>query len=103
MMTWCLEGGGLVAQIYPPDAASKALGSLRIIFMLQGLVLLWHQAPKIGIFAAFGCLMTLMALASSTQILIALTTDLLCCFILLALYHLRDTPKRHCVIQPGPS
>ena len=71
--------------------------------MLQGLVLLWHQAWKIGIFAALGCLMTLMAQASGTQLLIALTADPLCCFILLALYHLRDTPKRHCVIAPGPS
>ena len=105
MMTWCLEleGGGLVAQIYSLDATSKLLRSLRVMIEQQALVLLRHQAWKIGIFAWIGCLVTLIARAFGTQIWLALTDDPLCCYLLLALllalYHLSNTTERCCMIQ----
>ena len=61
MMTWHLEGGGLIAQIHSLDAASKLLRFLRVMVKQLAFVLLQHQARKIGIFATIGCLVALIA------------------------------------------
>ena len=61
MMTWCLEGGGLIVQIHSVDAASEVMRSLGVVVAQKTFILLRHRGRKVSDFAVIGRLVTLIA------------------------------------------
>ena len=61
MMTWCLEGGGLIVQIHSVDAASEVMRSLGVVVVQKTFILLRHRGCKVSDFAVIGCLVSLIA------------------------------------------